>query len=612
MNHIVDPFHQRDEAMIASLQSILLSPERERIQQLERQVQQRHDEHQVEVESLKEWIRGLLVQQERLQKTLRQSQEQLIDLQTEVAILRHRSQRDDSGLIARLKTIMSTTISHTIQDSRQEMAEAMAPLMGDSIRVQIRESREDIVEAIAPVMGDSIRSQIRESREDIVEAIAPVMGDSIRMQIKDSREDIVEAIGPVMAESIRVQIREERHDMIEALYPIIGQTVQRAVQEFARDLQRNIDHRLQTRFGPQSMFRVFGARLLGVSPSELALRDALPFSISELFLIQRDSGLLLAHYHPSHLKPSDSDLISGMLTAIRDLARDSFAKDGRYEELEEIQYGEQRIILQNGPAAYLAVVIEGIEPTGFRADVHTFVSELHVYHERAFNRYEGDPADLPPLKSTLAGFVTQMMEKIYIQNENEANSGGSFKRIGFAFVLLIALLCVSLPFVSYFMPVSVASSMPTATSTIVEMVMTTEEETPSVVPTITASSQTVLISEPTTSTQPTIELLKEATAEPSATAIRLPQNTPTIESSATPLVRAITSGHIWVRSLPNLSAERELVLLRDTPVTVLRVEEEWVEIKWLWLGKWDQGWIPAQWLDPTIWPTSQPKLYTQE
>ena len=84
MNHIADPFHQRDEAMIASLQSILLSPERERIQQLEHRLEKRHDEHQVEVESLKEWIRGLLVQQERLQKTLRQSQEQLIDLQTEV------------------------------------------------------------------------------------------------------------------------------------------------------------------------------------------------------------------------------------------------------------------------------------------------------------------------------------------------------------------------------------------------------------------------------------------------------------------------------------------------------------------------------------------------
>jgi len=114
-----------------------LSDERTRIQNLEHRVELRHDEHEIELDALKEWIRGLLIQQERLQKMLGKSQEQIIDLQTEVAILRHRSQRDDSGLIARLKTIMSTTITQTIEDSREEMAEAMAPLMGDSIRVHI-------------------------------------------------------------------------------------------------------------------------------------------------------------------------------------------------------------------------------------------------------------------------------------------------------------------------------------------------------------------------------------------------------------------------------------------------------------------------------------------
>lgn len=611
MNPIADPFHQRDEMMIASLQSILLSDERIRIQNLEHRVESRHDEHEVELDALKEWIRGLLIQQERLQKMLGKSQEQLIDLQTEVAILRHRSKRDDSGLIARLKAIMSATITETIEDSREEMAEAMAPLMGDSIRVQIRESRENIVEAIAPVMGDSIRAQIRDSREDIVEAIAPVMGDSIRAQIRDSREDIVEAIAPVMGESIRAQIRQSRQDMIEALYPIIGETVQRAIREFASDLQRNIDQKIRGGFGPKSIFRFIAANLWGVSPSELTLRNALPFSISELFLIQRDSGLLLAHHHPGRLEVSDSDLISGMLTAIRDLARDSFAKDGRYEELEEIQYGEQRIILQNGPAVYLAVVIEGIEPTGFRANVHTLVSELHIRYEQVFNQYDGDPADLPPLKSKLAAFVVETMEEVHRQNGIAPRSRWSLARVGFALLLLIAVLCVSFPIASRLMPVSSASSMPTATSTIAELVVE-ENLTPSVVPTVMTSSQVVFVSKPTkTITNPTAEPLPERTA----TLTQLPKPTETIETielTATPVVRAITSGDIWVRSAPDLAAERIIVLLRDTPVTVLSDQEEWVEIRWLWQKEWQKGWVPKQWLDVSIWPTPLPKLYQQQ
>lgn len=606
IHSITDPFHQRDEAMVASLQSILLSDERERIQSLEHRVELRHDEHEVELDAVKNLLRDLLLQQEHLQKALIKSQGKIIDLQTEMAIMRHRSQRDDSGLIARLKPIMSATITQTIEDSRDEMASAMAPLIGESIRVQIRESREDIIEAIAPVMGDSIKRQIRNSREEIVEAIAPVMGDSIKRQIQDSREDMVEAIGPVMGESIRVQIREERESMVEALYPVIGQTVQKAIQEFARDLQRNFDQKLREKFKPKTIFRHSVARLFGISPSEMVLREALPFSISELFLIQRDSGLLLAHHNPGHLEVSDSDLISGMLTAIRDLARDSFAKDGRSEELEEIQYGEQRIILQNGAAAYLAIVIDGIESTGFRSNVHTFVSELHIRHEQAFKRYDGDPADLPPLKSKLAAFAAQTMEDAYRQNEITRKPRWGAARVAYALLLLIAILCVALPFVNQLIPVSSASSMPTATSTIVELVI--EKDPTAVASTVIVLSQATLVSEPTKtiSSSPTVESIPES----SPTLTLIPKET--VTTVPTPLIRAVTSGDVWVRSSPDITVDRKLVLLRDTPVTVLNDQDGWIEIKWLWLGKWETGWVPKKWLDPSLWPTPLPKPYIQE
>ncbi len=168
---------------------------------------------------------------------------------------------------------------------------------------------------------------------------------------------MAEALGPIMGEAIRVQIRDSRKDMIEALYPVIGATVQRAVGEFTKEFQRNIDARLKATFGPQGMVRTAMARMRGVSSAELALRDLLPFSIKEIFLIQHGSGLLLAYSHPGSTEVADSDLISGMLTAIRDFVHDSFGHGDEDKELDEIQYGDERIIIQSGRAAYLAVVI---------------------------------------------------------------------------------------------------------------------------------------------------------------------------------------------------------------------------------------------------------------
>lgn len=58
-----------------------------------------------------------------------------------------------------------------------------------------------------------------------------------------------------------------------------------------------------------------------------AFRTALPFKVEEVFVIHRESGLLLHHETRDPASMSDSDLISGMLTAIRDFAQDAFGQD---------------------------------------------------------------------------------------------------------------------------------------------------------------------------------------------------------------------------------------------------------------------------------------------
>ena len=125
------------------------------------------------------------------------------------------------------------------------------------------------------------------------------------------------------------------------------------------------------------------ARLFGISVSQMTLRDALAFSIRDIFIIQHGSGLLIANSHPGNPDASDSDLISAMLTAIRDFVRNHSNAAVENEELDEVQYGDQRIIIQSGRTVYLAVVITGVEPEGFRSELREFVSNLHVKHEKS-------------------------------------------------------------------------------------------------------------------------------------------------------------------------------------------------------------------------------------
>ena len=264
----------------------------------------------------------------------------------------------------------------------------------------------------SPLPGDDAALEalrdilIRHDRERVAQLAAQVA--ELERRIND-REALVATITPALGAAIRRKIRDAREEMIEALYPIIGQTVVRAVSEALRDLVRTIDAQMRTSFSPRMMLQRLHARARGVSDAELALRAALPFHVDELFLIHRESGLLLRHISLTSEASPDSDLISGMLTAIRDFTQDAFGQ-GREGQLDEIQYGERSIIIETAQYAYLAVVIDGIEPPGFRAQVRERIIEINSAYEGVLCDYAGDASPLAPADDVLCSLAQAARE----------------------------------------------------------------------------------------------------------------------------------------------------------------------------------------------------------
>jgi hypothetical protein len=212
----------------------------------------------------------------------------------------------------------------------------------------------------------------------------------------ENRDELIAAITPILGDAIRLKIEESRDEMIEALYPIIGQLIGRAVGEAIRNLARQIDARMRRSLSPELVMRRLRARLTGVPDYALILRDGLPFRVAELFLVHRESGLLLMHLsnEPDATgngpdAADNSDLISGMLTAIRDFASDAFGR-GQEGQLDEIQYGTRRILIEASQHAYLAVVVDGIEPATLREAMRDRVMACENTYHRALIDYDGD------------------------------------------------------------------------------------------------------------------------------------------------------------------------------------------------------------------------------
>lgn len=535
-----------DDDAFAALQSILLSKQRERIEELERKNRQSEQEAQAKIEKLQEQLRILQADLATQQQESSVSRQRVQDLQLEISLLKTKSKTDAEGLVAHLTPVMGSLIGDKIRDSGDEMAEAM---------------------------------------------------------------------GPVMSKAIRVQIRDSREDMVEALQPIILTTVQRAVGQFSREFQRNIDKRVKATFGPQGIARTVRARLRGVSPAELALRDSFPFIIEQIYLIQVGSGLLMSHYALNADDAADSDLVSGMLTAISDFTRDSFGKGDERNALDEIQYGNQRIIIQGGQFAYVAVVIDGVESEGFRGRLQQFVAELHLEYTAQLQDFDGDPATLPNAEEDIRALAV-LLQGHDVEKDVEGSPISRNQKIGGAvagllLVLFLMFSCFYLNFTMALMPLAFPSPTPTNTPTATPTYTptATSTHTPTATNTSTATPTHTPTATPThtpTST-PTNTPTSTPTHTPTQTPTATPTNTPTATSTATPTGTptatpppAYAFGSVWARNAPTLDAPIIGTIPTNRRVVLLSVYGDWAEVAWRYEDTEGApnrtGWVELKWL----------------
>jgi hypothetical protein len=289
---------------------------------------------------------------------------------------------------------------------------------------------------------EKLQSQLTDPKE-VSGRVSPVLIPLIAESVRQDQVQFAEAVAPVIGPAIRHQIRDAKQDIIDAMYPLIGEIIGKAVAEAIRDLARKIDASLRRQLNFRQRLRMFFATLRGVSETDFLMRTAMPYSINHVFLIHRVSGLLVKHSSAAGEEAEYPDLISGMLTAIRDFVRDSFGSG--VGELEEIAYGEQRILLEAGHQVYLAVVMDGVEPSGYHQLMRNIIAELHVHHEVALRNFDGDLDQLSDFDGILEPLIAPDGHLPDVQTQVESISANQkWLLVGGAAAVLILLAFLAL------------------------------------------------------------------------------------------------------------------------------------------------------------------------
>ncbi|MDX6747155.1 cell envelope biogenesis protein OmpA [Polaribacter sp. PL03] len=227
----------------------------------------------------------------------------------------------------------------------------------------IRDSKNDNrFELLKELLLEDDREKFTALSKDIIDKrkISETVNPLIDLKLENLRENFPTDFGKTITETIKVQIRESQDEVVEALYPIMGKLVKKFIVVEIAKLSESINKTIKEKFSiSQILKRFFNGRK---NNANLILEEVFEPTIEEVFVIEKDSGLLAGNYSRGNI--AEKDMVSGMLTAIKSFAEDAFSKEG--QNLEDIKFETFQLSIQNFKTIYIATAISGVINSDFK------------------------------------------------------------------------------------------------------------------------------------------------------------------------------------------------------------------------------------------------------
>ena len=243
---------------------------------------------------------------------------------------------------------------------------------------------------------DSLQEKL-ENPELLAENVSHVLPDAVRMRSQRD-DDLTHALSPAVEKSLQISVQKNPQPIVDAIFPIIGPAIRKAISAAISGLVQSLNQTLEYSLSVRGLKWRWEAIRTGKTFAEVVLLRSLLYRVEQVFLIHRETGLLLQHV--SAIRSQSPDLISGMLTAIQDFVRDSFHVQ-ESETLDAMRVGDLSVWIEQGPQAILAAVIRGNAPQDLRSMLQTTLENIHQEKSRALQKFQGDAGPFESIRPDL-------------------------------------------------------------------------------------------------------------------------------------------------------------------------------------------------------------------
>ncbi|MCW8832826.1 MAG: hypothetical protein OQK09_00225 [Colwellia sp.] len=209
-------------------------------------------------------------------------------------------------------------------------------------------------------------------------------------QKKDGSVDKV--LQPLVENSVQHSVTHHSERLVSSLYPLMGSLVRKSVTAFLTDFMEKTNQLIDSSFTIKGIKWRIEAWQAGVSYAQYLASKTFVYRVEHVFLIHRETGLLLNSIDLNKSAKSNADIISSMLTAINDFVGDSFLdnEDGLKEQLQTVTTDTFNLLIKPGPTALVVAAVIGNPPQAVSNQLQLTLEDIHRLYHDELDQFNGD------------------------------------------------------------------------------------------------------------------------------------------------------------------------------------------------------------------------------
>jgi OOP family OmpA-OmpF porin len=240
--------------------------------------------------------------------------------------------------------------------------------------------------------------------------VSRILPDAVILRSSQDKQ-LTKALMPTVEEAIGASIKRNPQRLVDIIFPVMGPAIRKAVSQAFSQMVQSLNQVLAQSFSIRSLRWRIEALRTGRSFAEVVLSHTLIYSVEQVFLIHRKTGLFLQQVAAKSAASVHADMISGMLSAVQDFVKDSFSLR-RGDSLEALQVGDFSVWIEQGSLAILAATVRGNAPEEIRTVLQNALENVHVDQREALEEFQGDTAPFTATRTHLEScLIMQLQEK---------------------------------------------------------------------------------------------------------------------------------------------------------------------------------------------------------